>query len=306
MICLNCVIELMFWSSTMSLQVLASTPVESKREVVPGGIFIGAAAMALVHDDEIKKIGGELAVNLFPFLLARDGLIKTQVNLVNFFDLAIGDLVHVLTEGGEVLLNGLVNEDNSLIPPSTQPMRIDGEPYTKEFFDDWWKNAPERIKPVIQHQKMSMVRELEMVLAAAMRVPGMGCGGVIASFNSWAMESIIHLKLEPYYETEWNERIKKAKKKPNKTQADWELVKLFIENKPKFIQEAFEADLSPTPFIAGHLAEKRGEIKNDSAPNWKKKSKPEKLKSIADFATKIAKKLFQAVITANSGPKRTR
>jgi hypothetical protein len=34
MICLNSVIELMFWSSTMSLQVLASTPVVISLEVV--------------------------------------------------------------------------------------------------------------------------------------------------------------------------------------------------------------------------------------------------------------------------------
>ena len=34
MICLNSVIDLMFWSSTMSLQVCASTPVLMSFEVV--------------------------------------------------------------------------------------------------------------------------------------------------------------------------------------------------------------------------------------------------------------------------------
>jgi transcriptional regulator with XRE-family HTH domain len=190
---------------------------------------------------------------------------------------------------------------NSLIPPSTQPVRVDGEIYTKEFCDGWWKTAPEKVKPAIQHFKALMVRELEMVLAAAIRVPGMGVGAVLASFNTWAMETIIDLELEPHYEAEWNERINRAKKKSNQIQADWELVKLFIGNKAQFIQEAFEADLSPTPFMAGHLAEKSGLIKQDL--DWKKKSKFEKLKSMADFGTTVSKKAFQAVVANNAGPK---
>lgn len=190
---------------------------------------------------------------------------------------------------------------NSLIPPSTYPRRVDGEIYTKEFFEDWWKRAPEKIKPVIQYFKALMVRELEMVLAAAMRVPGMSIGAVLGSFNTWAMETIIDLKLEPHYEAEWNERIIRAKQKPNQTQADWELVKLFIENKAQFIQEAFEADLSLTPFMAGHLADKKGLFKQDL--HWKKKSKFEKMRFMADFGTNEATKAFQAVIAANAGPK---
>ena len=192
---------------------------------------------------------------------------------------------------------------NSLIPTSTRLMRVDGKPYTKEFYNEWWSAAPERIKPFIQHLKALMVRELEIVLAAAMRVPGMSIFGILNSFNTWAMETIIHSKLEPHYEAEWNERIQKAKKKPKNAQADWEMVKLFIENKPKFIQEAFEADLSPTPFMAGHLAEKRGSIKKESPSEWKKKSKSEKLKAMADFQTETGKKAFQTVIAANAGPK---
>jgi hypothetical protein len=195
---------------------------------------------------------------------------------------------------------------NSLIPPSIQPMGIDGTPYTKKFFDDWWKTGPERIKPIIQQLKALMVREVEMVLAAAMRLPGMNIGAVTTSLNVWAMETIIKFKLEPLYEAEWNERIKRAKETTNQLHADLEFAKLFRENKSKFIQEAFEVDLSPTPFMAGQLALKRDEIKNDPAPVWKKKSKSEKLKSLADFVTTGAKKRFREVIAANSGPKRTR
>jgi hypothetical protein len=34
--------------------------------------------------------------------------------------------------------------------------------YTKEFFDVWWKETPERIKPIIQQAKALMIRKLEM------------------------------------------------------------------------------------------------------------------------------------------------
>jgi hypothetical protein len=155
----------------------------------------------------------------------------------------------------------------------------------------------------IQHFKALMARELEIVLAAAMRVPGMGVGAVLGSFNTWAMETIIKLKLEPHYEEEWNERIEKANKKTNQLQTDLEFARLFREDKSQFKQAAFEADLSPTPFMAGHLAKKSGRIKEDSDLDWKKKSKSEKLKSMADFGTEEAKKAFQAVMAANAGPK---
>src|SRR5580692_11756108 len=125
---------------------------------------------------------------------------------------------------------------NSLVPPSKQPTRLHGEPYTKEFFEDWWKNGPKLIESIIQQQKALLVRDFELVLTAAMRLPGMSYGGVMASFNQWLFETMHKFQLLPHYETEWKERRTKAKGKPKTTQADWELVKLFVENKSKFIQ----------------------------------------------------------------------
>ncbi len=192
---------------------------------------------------------------------------------------------------------------NSLIPPSTHPLRIDGKIYTKKLFDEWWKNAPEKVKPAIQHFKALMVREFEMVLAAAMRVPGMSIGAVFGSFNTWAMETVVDMKLKPHYEAEWKERTEKASKKANPLHTDLEFARLFRENKSQFIQEAFEADLTPTPFMIGPLVEKSGHIKKESDLDGKKKSKSEKLKSSVDFGTEEARKAFQAVMAANAGPK---
>jgi transcriptional regulator with XRE-family HTH domain len=128
---------------------------------------------------------------------------------------------------------------NSLVPPSTELIKLmDGQPFTKEFYDRWWNASPDLMRPVRQQHKEWMVRDLEMVLAAAMRVPGMGFGAVMNAFLCWTRETMTNFQLFPHYETEWNERIKRARKKPNKIQADWESVRLFAENKSKFIQEA--------------------------------------------------------------------
>src|SRR5262249_22978872 len=47
----------------------------------PGGILSGAAAVALIHHDQIKKTGEELAKDFLPLFRTRDGLIKPEVNL---------------------------------------------------------------------------------------------------------------------------------------------------------------------------------------------------------------------------------
>jgi transcriptional regulator with XRE-family HTH domain len=194
-------------------------------------------------------------------------------------------------------------EPNSLVPPSTQPIKLeDGKPYTKEFFNGWWNIPPEILKARIQPQKMWMLRDLELVVAAAMRVPGISVGGVIMSFHIWVKDTMTNFNLLPHYDAEFKERIKKARKKPNKTQADWELVKLFCENKPKFIQEAFEADVSPTLSLMAR-AEADNQAKEEGDQDWKKKSKQEKLKLGSNLMTKTARKIIQAGTATNAGPK---
>ena len=62
-------------------------------------------------DDEVEEIGRKLAIDLLPFLLARDRLVEREVDLVVLPDLAIGHLVHHLAKRGEVLLHGLIDKD---------------------------------------------------------------------------------------------------------------------------------------------------------------------------------------------------
>ena len=86
-----------------------------RREVfenlAPGGIFGGAAAMALVDDDQIEEVRRELLVDVLLFLGAGDGLVEAEVDLVGLVDRAVGDLGHRLTEGLEVVGLGLVGQD---------------------------------------------------------------------------------------------------------------------------------------------------------------------------------------------------
>ena len=121
---------------------------------------------------------------------------------------------------------------------------------------------------------------------------------------------MMDFNLFPHYEAEWKERVEKARKKPNKTQADWELVKVFCENKSKFIKEAFEADLSPTAFCPDYWESQKEHVKKKGCEELGKKSKPEKLKWFADLVSESAQKGFQAGTLegafTTSGPKRTR
>ncbi len=195
---------------------------------------------------------------------------------------------------------------NSLLPPSTQPTEIDGKPYTKEFFEGWWKKAPEVVKPWTLLLKELMVRDLEMVLAAAMRAPGMGFGGVYTSFYVWLMGMMDDCQFWPHYEAELNERVKKGKNKPNKVQADWELVQSFIENKSKFLQEAFESDLRVTTLVQNLEERKKGNLKKRFPTNLEELPKLEKLKAQMNIVAKLCEKMAQAGTVANSTPKRTR
>jgi len=197
-------------------------------------------------------------------------------------------------------------DPNSLVPPSTDPVKLeDGQPYTKEFFDGWWKTAPEIVGARIQPLKMWMLKELELLVAAAIRAPGISVGGVITSFHRWLQDTILDFDLASHQEAEWKERGKKARENPNKTLVDWELVKLFAQNKSKFIQAAFEADVDPPLSLIARL-EGEKQVKADGELKWKNKSKQEKLKLGTNLLTKTVRKVIQAGTATNSAPKRTR
>src|SRR5690606_4003585 len=67
---------------------------EVLQDLTPCGILGGAAAVALVDDDEIEEAGRELAVELLAVLGAGDRLVETEVDLVRSVDAAL------LVQGG--------------------------------------------------------------------------------------------------------------------------------------------------------------------------------------------------------------
>ena len=169
---------------------------------------------------------------------------------------------------------------DSMLPPSSEPIECFGDkPYTKEFFEDWWKNGAERMKFRTLDQKEGMVRDLEMVLAAAMRVPGRGFGAVFTCYYDWLMKLMDDCQLWPHCEAEVRERIKKTKKTPNELRGDLELARLLRENKSRFLQEVFESDPHSTTLTQWLWQRKNRNLRNQLPIKPKKLSKLEKLKA---------------------------
>ena len=81
------------------------------QHIAPGGIGGGTATVALINDDEIEEIRGELLVDVPLFLGAGDGLIERQVDLVGLVHLAVDDFGHGRLEGLEVVDPGLIHQD---------------------------------------------------------------------------------------------------------------------------------------------------------------------------------------------------
>jgi transcriptional regulator with XRE-family HTH domain len=185
---------------------------------------------------------------------------------------------------------------DSMLPPSTQPTEcFGGKPYTKEFFEDWWKNGAGQINHHTLEQKSTMVRDLKMVLAAAMRVPGRAFGGVFTSYYNWLTKLMDNCQLWPHYEAELNERMGRAKKTTNPLHADLEFGRLFRQNKSKFIQEAFESEVRPTTLMRSWWERRNRDLKKELPIKPKKKlSKLEKLKAQKYEITYILTKTLSA------------
>jgi len=106
---------------------------EVLEDLAPGGVGGGAAAVALVYDDEVEEARGELAEQLLALLGAGDGLVEAEIDLVGGVDpalavqrswevdrLAVGalnglrlcaELGHGRAERPEIVDHGLVDED---------------------------------------------------------------------------------------------------------------------------------------------------------------------------------------------------
>jgi hypothetical protein len=62
----------------VAVRPICVAPREVVEDLAPGGVFGGAAAVALVDDDQVEEVGRELAVELLPVLRAGDGLVQAR------------------------------------------------------------------------------------------------------------------------------------------------------------------------------------------------------------------------------------
>ena len=67
--------------------------------------------MALVHNDEVEEVLGELLINVVLLLGAGDGLVEAEVDLEGLVHRAVRDLRHGGAEGLEVIRLRLVGQD---------------------------------------------------------------------------------------------------------------------------------------------------------------------------------------------------
>jgi hypothetical protein len=75
-------------------------------DFAPVGFFLRAAAMALVHDDQVEEVAGEFLVEAGAALVAGDGLIGGEVEFAAEDGDAAFDLVAGIAEGEKVLSLG--------------------------------------------------------------------------------------------------------------------------------------------------------------------------------------------------------
>ena len=84
---------------------------EVLEDLAPVALVAGAAAVALVDDDEVEEVGRVLAVEARPALVLGDGLVDGEVHLAALDRLAVLDLVARVAERREDLVLRVVDED---------------------------------------------------------------------------------------------------------------------------------------------------------------------------------------------------
>ena len=62
---------------------------EVVEDLAPGGILGGAAAVALVDDDQVEEAGRELPEELLALLRAGDRLVEAEIDLIGRVDAAL-------------------------------------------------------------------------------------------------------------------------------------------------------------------------------------------------------------------------
>ena len=85
--------------------------VEIFENFTPGGIVFGAATVALVDNDQIKKITRDGFEDFVFFIGAGECLVQAEINLVGRVYFAVFDFGHDRAKGLEVIHQGLVGKD---------------------------------------------------------------------------------------------------------------------------------------------------------------------------------------------------
>ncbi len=80
-------------------------------DLPPGGIIGGAAPVALVDDDHVEEIRGDVPEYLVCLVLSRNRLIESQVDFIGRVDLPVLHLGHHRSERLEVVDQGLIRQD---------------------------------------------------------------------------------------------------------------------------------------------------------------------------------------------------
>jgi transcriptional regulator with XRE-family HTH domain len=216
-------------------------------------------------------------------------------------------------------------DPDSMLPPSTQPRdAFEGKPYTKEFFENWWKRGAEDMKHFNLSQKKRMVIDLETVLAAAMRTPGRGFGAISTSYYDWLIDLMDDCQLWPHYETEIRQRwgelrelLKKAKCRPGNSFPAFlsDMMTRILQDKnlsalpnvfdPKLLP-IFDPNLLPTTLLHALYERKNRNLKKELPADCQKLTKLEKLKAQKYEISYVLRKEFPPETGGTSGPNRTR
>ena len=83
--------------------------------------------MALVNNHQVEKFPAELPVNVLLLLVAADGLVERDINLVTRVHIAVADLGHHRAKRLEVVGDGLVREDIA-VHEEQHPLDLPGLP----------------------------------------------------------------------------------------------------------------------------------------------------------------------------------
>ena len=82
-------LETYFVSLGVAVRPICVARREVFEDLAPGGILGGAAAVALVDDDQVEEARRELPEQLLAFLRAGDGLIEAEIDFIGGVDAAL-------------------------------------------------------------------------------------------------------------------------------------------------------------------------------------------------------------------------